>query len=88
MPNYCGRRLFELKATHGIPLDISVEKIHGAGVAIEWTEFIKAARSNGWWDFRTIVVIEQALSDSITSRKLSEEILKICKIFIMNNPLK
>lgn len=57
-----GAELFNLKATHGMPLDFCVDEIiNVAGIAVEWPGFIDAARSNGWWDFQTYKATQHAL---------------------------
>ena len=64
MKAFDGAALFELKATHGFPLDFAIDRITEAGVGIDWNGFVEAARMNGWWDFQTYEVVSHALEDA------------------------
>lgn len=64
-------RLFELKATHGLPLEVAIDRISEDGFSIDWCGFIDCARLNGWYDFRTLKLIEQALNDCLIERAKS-----------------
>lgn len=86
-PTYPGSRLFELKATHGLPLEVAVERVLGTGVLIDWTSFISAARNNGWYDFQTIEVIENALTDAFVDRNVVRAVVTRCKLYILKNPM-
>jgi alanyl-tRNA synthetase len=80
-----GAKLFELKTTHGFPLDFALDRIiNDAGMSVSWVGFIEAARKNKWWDFRTIEVIAHALEDAQVSAK--EEIINRAKLYMMKNP--
>ncbi len=85
---YSGAKLFALKATHGLPLEVAVEKIHEAGIAIDWLGFINEARASGWYDFQTIPAIQVALEDSMTDRPLMSAIIHSCKEYVVANPLQ
>lgn len=78
-----GSRLFELKATHGMPLEAAIDQIVDSGFAIDWCEFITCARKNKWYDYQIIKLIEQGLAESIIDRTSKAEILKRCKLFIL-----
>lgn len=78
---FSGKVLFELKATHGIPLDISLDRLLNHGILIDWVEFIEQARMNGWYDYQTFEVIEDALRDIQYPK--TNEILDRLKIYIL-----
>lgn len=70
-----GERLFQLKATYGLPLEDAVMKVLNEGLTINWTGFVDEARKNQWWDFQTLEVITQVLTDSLCERHALNEIL-------------
>ena len=61
---FSGKALFDMKATHGLPLDFALHIIKDAGGVVDWISFIDAARKNKWWDFQTLPVIAQCTSDA------------------------
>ena len=80
-----GAKLFELKATHGFPLDFALDRIiNEKGMPVSWVDFIEAARKNKWWDFQTIEVITHALEDAQVASK--EEIINRAKLYMMKSP--
>lgn len=79
-----GERLFELKATHGLPLEVAVDRLFDSGVRIDWCGFIDCARSNGWYDFQTIRLIEQALDDCLIEKSIRAAISNRSKSCIMS----
>lgn len=82
-----GDRLFQLSATHGLPLGDALVEIQKATLAVDWTGFIKEARINGWYDFKTVDVVEQALVDCDKHKHAVREIMLRLKCWIMENPL-
>lgn len=85
---YPGSKLFELKATHGLPLDIAVDRIiNFEQLRIEWPSFIETARKNGWWDYMTLEAIEVALTDSDINRMLRDGIIASIKMYMLANPI-
>lgn len=85
---YSGAKLFQLKATHGLPLENAVDTIiNRAKLAIDWEGFIEEARKNGWYDFQTIENIEQALVDADILKDTREKIIQGCKHYILANIL-
>lgn len=85
---FSGKTVFELKATHGLPLDVAVDRIIVQNnMAINWPEFICAARKNLRWDFQTISDIENALIDADVNRSDVAEIVTRCKMWVMQNPI-
>lgn len=83
---YDGARLFELKATHGLPLEIAVDRIvNQEGLPINWGAFIERARSQGWYDFQTLDVAEHALTDADVSRDYRDAVILQMKLYIMNH---
>lgn len=85
---FSGRTLFELKATHGIPLDISLREICGVcGLTVRWDEFIEAARENKRWDFQTFDELKAALEDTGTFHKYDiEGVLEGFKHYVLQHP--
>ena len=84
-----GAEVFELKATHGLPLSISLDIIYNDyKYKIDWVSFIEQARKNKWWDFQTYEEIENSLNDAGIDKQFSEEILNRIKLYILTNPLK
>lgn len=82
-----GDKLFQLKATHGTPLDVSLEIIMGQNaLAVDWVGFITEARKNGWWDFQTVAAVEEALCD-VTNPTVTINIMQRLKAWILENPL-
>jgi len=85
---FSGEKLFELKATHGLPLDVSLSEIMvKAGHRVNWPEFLETARKNGRWDFQTIPDIEVALMDAEVDRLIASEIVARCKEWVVANPI-
>ena len=83
-----GWKLFDLKAQHGLPLDFAVAAIADRGFVVEWPSFIRRARENGWFDFQTIKVISQAVSDAYMDRKYAEQVVSRAKLFMLKEPLE
>lgn len=84
---YNGSMIFELKATHGLPLDfVFDEVINKQKLSIDWVGFIEAARRNKWWDFQIYDLIEYSLRDSDVNKELTEGILFRFKIYVMKHP--
>lgn len=88
-PIFSGKKLFELKATHGLPLDVAISRIadESASIRIDWVEFIETARSNGWWDYQTVEAIEIALTDADLLRSYRDEVLQRVKLYMLTNPI-
>lgn len=70
-----GARLFQLKATYGLPLEDAVVKVLSQGLTIDWTGFVDEARKNQWWDFQTLEAITNVLAETLYSREATKEIL-------------
>lgn len=84
---YPGDDAFELKATHGMPLDDVFHKIiveHN--LQLDWAGFIEAARRNGWWDFQTHEAIQVALEEAGVDRDTRREILIRFRLYVVANP--
>ena len=82
-----GSRIFTLKATHGLPIDAAIERIHSTGIAIDWDSFIEEARANRWYDFKTIAVIQTGLEDSLVEKSVIKIIIDDCKRYVMQNKI-
>lgn len=88
-PTFPGARLFELKATHGLPLDAAIDRIiNKHRTAISWDGFLTQARANGWYDFQTMDVITQALEDALIDREMRLGIITRLKLYILKNPME
>lgn len=84
---FSGVKLFHLKTTHGLPLEVAVDEIMNRHhLKVDWVEFIEEARKNKWWDFQTIDVIEQALTDADVDRGVRDAILLRTKIYMLEIP--
>ena len=83
---FSGSALFELKATHGIPWDITLEHVLSKGYAVNWCEFIDCARKNKWWDFQTLEAITFVLQDVIEDKEVVQAIIDRMKLYILSNP--
>ena len=84
---YSGAKVFELKATHGIPFDITFGRLINAGIAIDWVDFIETARTNKWCDFQTYDAIRVGLFDACIDIHIITNILNRVKLYIMSNLL-
>lgn len=82
-----GDRLFELKATHGVPLDVSISAILNKGKNISWVPFIDQARKNKMWDFQTIELMTQSLEDAGVDPDYKTGVISRAKLYILNNPI-
>lgn len=80
---YPGDKLFHLKTTRGIPLEISLENLTRRSMTVEWEGFIKEARLSGWYDFQTVEAIKNAVED-VFDRNDQEEIMQRVKYFILS----
>lgn len=86
---YPGAKLFQLKATHGLPLDAALEAVlknYGSVYRIDWTSFITEARKNKWYDFQTLPIIEEALLD-VAPGERSRKLMILLKRWVLDNPL-
>ena len=84
---FSGEKLFELKTTHGLPLDFVLARVmNELGMRVSWVDFIEAARKNGWWDFQTYDVMCHALVDAGIPRDTIEEIKKRFQLYVLKHP--
>ena len=81
-----GDKLFQLKATHGMPLENSLDILmNQQSLKIDWVGFIEEARKNEWWDFQIIEAVEQALVDATIDRHSCDQILKRMRAYMLTN---
>lgn len=85
---FCGKKLFELKATHGMPLDVAIQEIVDSGARISWGAFVDQARINNWWDFQILELVETSLGMTILDRDYRTEIVQRMKLYMMTKPLE
>lgn len=84
---YSGDKLFNLKATHGVPLDVSLSALLDKNIRVNWVEFIDTARLNKWWDYQTLEAITDALEDAGYVRNDIHNITLRVKKYMMTNKL-
>jgi alanyl-tRNA synthetase len=83
-----GARLFQIKATHGVPLDISLDLLfHRCQLRVDWQGFVDEARRNHWWDFQTLEVIQNALAEVLDHAEQQAIVLRL-KRYMLENPLR
>ena len=58
-----GAWVFKLVATHGLPLDVILDRVFPDGTAITWHEFCAAAINGGWSPKRILAYVDEALID-------------------------
>lgn len=74
-PIFPGAFLFNLKATHGFPLEMALDMvINDEGLAVSWVDFIEEARLNDWSDAQTYKTISYALSEAGVPGNIREQI--------------
>lgn len=84
---YPGAKLFQLKATHGLPLENSLDiLLNQKRVRVDWVGFVDEARKNEWWDFQTLEAVENALVDATIQRTVSACILNGLKFYMLQSP--
>lgn len=81
-----GAKLFELKATHGMPLDFALTRVFAMGYVVEWGSFIQEARKNKRWDFQTIAEIENALKEIQVPQADAKAIVDRLKVYVLKYP--
>jgi len=59
-----GSFLFKLKDTHGLPLDMALDRVIELGHEIYWPSFFAQARKQGWWDYQIDDAIRYGLQDA------------------------
>jgi hypothetical protein len=82
-----GALLFQLRATHGLPLGDALNLIIDGSRIVDWVGFIEEARKNQWWDFQIVEAVEQAFIDADFFRPTAEKIITRMKCWILENPL-
>lgn len=83
-----GDRLFQLRATHGLPIGDAIHQIYSTTSGVDWVSFIEEARRNGWYDFQTIEAIENAFLDCDFDKAFALNVIKRMKYWMLANPLK
>ena len=82
-----GDVLFELKSTHGLPIEMVLDRIiNECGMAVDWVAFIEAARRNGWWDFQTYDVIRYGMEDAGLPREMQSAIIERFQLYVLAYP--
>jgi alanyl-tRNA synthetase len=84
---YSGAKLFQLKATHGMPLENALDiLLNQHSMKVDWVGFVDEARKNEWWDFQTLDVVENALSESTVDRNTTAHIIDGIKRYMLQQP--
>lgn len=73
---FSGEKLFQLYDTHGLPLEVSIEKILDSKILINWRQFILTAAKAGWGNKKIYNTIFYALDD-VTGYQEYKDGLKI-----------
>jgi alanyl-tRNA synthetase len=82
-----GDVLFDMKATHGFPLDFALDRIiNEHDMAVDWVAFIEAARRNGWWDFQIYDLVSHAMQDASIPKKTQDAICSRIKLYVLSYP--
>ena len=78
-----GAVLFELQATHGLPLSFALDRIiNQQNMAVSWLSFLEAARKNGRKDSNTIRDLRYSLEDADVPKDIREGVLSRLERFI------
>jgi alanyl-tRNA synthetase len=81
-----GDVLFELKATHGLPLGFALAQIiNDKNMAVDWAAFIEAARANKWWDFQTYEMLCHGMEDAELPRDMQAAIKQRFQRYVLAN---
>lgn len=84
-----GAKAFQMKATHGLTLDIVIDHvIVKSKLIISWDNYIKEARANKRFDYQTLQEIEVGLSDAGIDKAIVQETIQRAKLWILQNPLE
>ena len=79
-----GAFVFELKATHGLPLEMAIDRIIlEKNMRISWADYIEAARLNGWYDFQIFESIRYGLQESMIDKEKKQAIIDKTKIYLL-----
>lgn len=81
-----GRLLFLLKDSHGLPLEVALDRVAAAGATVEWPSFVEAAREAGWYDFQTYDALRYALQDSFMPQTARGAVLAGFKRYVLARP--
>jgi len=83
---FSGKIAFNLKDTHGLPLDIVFDEvINKQERMIDWLEFCLEAATHGWENQKIFKEIGYALSDARVHKELTSGILNRLKIYLKIN---
>ena len=86
-PLFPGALLFDLKATHGLPLDFALDQIIvQKGCAVDWVGFIEAARCNDWWDFQTYEFLCHGMADAQLPGEMQQGIRQGFQRYVLSCP--
>lgn len=83
-----GHIMFDLIDTHGLPMEIAIDRIYEDDVRIDWVGFIQKGWERGWYSYQIFDKIKFGLSESFTfqnDKASIEEILNRVRLFIILN---
>ena len=81
---YNGAHLFELSATHGLPLCMALDKL--GDMQIFWPAYIERARNNNRWDYQIYEDIEHGITDAEWPKKTIDDILDRVRLYCLKYP--
>lgn len=88
MKIFDGAKAFQMKATHGLTLDIVIDHVMVKhSFTISWDKYIEEARRNKRFDYQTIQEIEVGLSDAGIDKAIVHETIQRAKLFILKHPM-
>jgi len=82
-----GARLFQIKATHGVPLDITLDLLFSRHLRVDGQGFVDEARRNHWWDFQTLDVVQNALAEVLDHTDQQAILLRLKRYMLENRLL-
>lgn len=81
-----GSKIFRMKDTFGIPFEQTIGLCLIRGRTIEWPSFIESARSAGWWDYRTLSQLKEALTSVDAGEDYDRGVIARFKLYVLANP--
>lgn len=79
-----GETIFELKDTHGLPLEIIIDECIARNVTIIWAEFIDAALNHGWNGSQIYRIMKEGLTESLSATdEYTSGVLERTRLYLM-----
>ena len=81
-----GEFVFDLKASHGFPLDFALAIIiDQKGYMVSWPGFVQEALKNNWYGYQIYEAIEHALVEAQINKALTQNILSGLREYMWYN---